>query len=230
MKLLSFLIFLTMTSFASAFDRLALSSSAGNNEQQLALDATRFWRISDTKLWIGFGIRGTSQWSSDHGYKTAPALLTTGQEGPQVIFLADKKDNIDDLRVGTSQVTSLNAMVQFLYQWSDNWGFGTNIDVIGGSFGKKQKAKYNPKKDDASFPDEVSARPTPFNLLLISENDRGSLNSEFYAIRNLGNGWGLKIAANFAFTEYTTTQKLRKNNDRFRRKSLLPSLGVTRDF
>jgi hypothetical protein len=230
MKRLCIIVLATISFSAAAFDRLALSSSAGNNEQQLAVDATRFWRISSSKFWFGLGIRGTSQWNSDQGYKTAPALLTTGQEGPQVIFLSDKKDNIDDLRLQTSQVTSINAMVQFLYQWSDTWGFGTNIDVMGGSFGKKQKARYSPKKDDGSYPDEVSARPTPFNLLLVSENDRGSLNSEFYAVRNLGSGWGLKLAANFSFTEYTTKTKLRKNNDRFRRKTLLPSIGLTRDF
>lgn len=230
MRLLTLTLFCILSSEGRAFDRFSLSTSALKHEQQLAIDATRFWRISSSKFWLGLGIRGTSQWGSDQGYKTAPALLTTGQEGPQVILLADKKDNIDDLRLQTSQVTSINAMVQFLYQWSDTWGFGTNIDVIGGSFGKKQKARYTPKKDDASYPDEVSARPTPFNLLLVSENDRGSLNSEFYALKNLGSGWGLKLAANFSFTEYTTTSKLRKSNDRFRRKTLLPSIGITRDF
>ncbi len=223
-------IFCSLVNSAHAFDRISFSSAAGNHEQQVSLDGSRFWRIGETKLWLGAGIRGTSQWSSDQSFKTAPSLLTTGQEGPQIIFLSDKKKNIDDLRVQSSQVTSLNAVFQILYQWSDNWGFGTNIDIIGGSFGKKQKARYKPKSDDASFADEVSARPTPFNLLLISDNDRGSLNSEFYALRNLGGGWGLKIAANFAFTEYTTTSRLRKNNDRFRRKTLLPSLGITRDF
>lgn len=227
--LIAFALFLLpLTSFA--FDRFAISTSAGNNEQQLAIDTTRFWRINGSNFWIGAGLRGTSMWSSDQNYKTAPALLTTGQEGPQVIFLEDKKDNIDDLRVSTSQVVSINAMVQILYQWNENWAFGTNIDVIGGSFGKKSRAKYDPKKDDNQYPDEVSARPTPFNLLLISENDRGSLNSEVYALKNLGAGWGLKLAANFSFTEYTTTKKLRKNNDRFRRKTLLPSIGLTRDF
>lgn len=215
---------------AQAFDRLSLNTAAGKNEQQLSLDVSRYWQYGSSKLWLGLGVRGTSQWSADQNYKTAPALLTTGQEGPQVIFLSDKKNNIDDLRLQNTQVTSINAVVQILYQWSEDWGIGTNIDVIGGSFGKKQKGRFTPKQDDGTYPDEVSARPTPFNLLLISENDRGSLNSEFYVHRNLGQGWGLKFAANFAFTEYTTTQRLRNNNDRFRRKSLLPSLGLTKNF
>ena len=225
-----FLTLLFATSAAQAFDRFSFNTAAGSREQQISADVSRFWQYGGSKLWFGLGVRGTSQWNSNQGYETAPALLTTGQEGPQILFLSNKKNNIDDLRLQNSQVTSLNAVFQILYQWTDNWGFGTNIDFIGGSFGKKQKARYHAKKDDANYPDEVSARPTPFNVLLISDNDRGSLNSEFYALRNLGGGWGLKLAANFAFTEYTTTKRLRKNNDRFRRKSLLPSLGLTRDF
>lgn len=76
----------------------------------------------------------------------------------------------------------------------------------------------------------MSARPTPLNILLVSDNDRGSLNSEFYARQDIGGGWGVKYALNFAFTEYTATQRLRKNNDRFRHKALLPSFGLTKDF
>lgn len=229
MKLIA-LFALILTTQSHAFDRLSVSTAAGSREQQLSLDYSRFWKIGSSRFHVGVGIRGTSQWASDLGLKTAPALLTTGQEGPQVIFLSDKKKNIDELRLSSTQVTSINTVFQIFFDWTEKWGAGTNIDVFGASFGKKQRGRYNPKSDDASFPDEVSARPTPFNLLLVSENDRGSLNSEFYVRRNLGNNWGLKIAANFAFTEYTTTKKLRKNNDRFRHKSLLPSIGLTRDF
>lgn len=224
------LILLLVSTNAMALDRFSFSTSAGKHEQQLSSDISRFWRIGESKLWLGVGVRATSQWGSDQGYTTAPAHLTTGQEGPQVIFAEDKKENIDDLRFRSTQVTSVNLVFQILYQLNSHWEIGTNIDVIGGSFGKKQKGRYKPKSDDASFPDEVSARPTPVNLLLISDNDRGSLNSEFYALRHLGDGWGLKIAANFAFTEYTTSQRLRKDNDRFRKKTLLPSLGITKDF
>ncbi len=229
MKYLALVIFLIASS-SHAFDRLSVATAAGTREQQLSLDYSRFWKIGGTRLYLGAGLRGTSQWSSGQNFQTAPALLTKGQEGPQTIFLSDKKKNIDDLRLNSAQVTSINTVFQIFYDWTDTWGIGTNIDVFGGSFGKKQKARYNPKSDDASFPETASARPTPVNLLLISENDRGSLNSEFYVRRNLGNNWGLKLAANFAFTEFTTTRRLRKDNDRFRHKSLLPSIGLTRDF
>lgn len=221
---------LFLTANAYAFDRLSFATSAGTREQQVALDVSRFWQVGSSRLWLGAGVRGTSQSGADQGFQTAPALLTSGQEGPQVLFQTNKKENIDDLRFRRYQVTSLNAVFQILYELSEQWSVGTNIDVVGGSFGARQKGSYHPKKDASSYPGQVNARPTPLNLLLISDNDRGSLNSEFYARRNLGGGWGLKLAANFAFTEYTADQRLRKGNDRFRHKSLLPSLGITRDF
>ncbi|MBY0517275.1 MAG: hypothetical protein K2P81_10220 [Bacteriovoracaceae bacterium] len=225
-----FVLLMLMISQSWAFDRVSVMTSAGHHEQQLAADVARFWRIGDSKFMWGVGVRGTSQWASDTGFTTAPSLLTTGQEGPHTIFLSDKKENIDDLRIQTSQVTSINIAAHLLYVHSSIWSFGTNIDVIGGSFGKRVKAKYTPKSDASSYPSDVSARPTPLNLLLISDNDHGSLNSEFYARQDIGGGWGLKYALNFVFSEYTTTQRLRKNNDRFRHKALLPSFGVTRDF
>ena len=225
-----FIVFMFNAAGAMAFDRLSLSTAAGRNQQQLSADASRFWQVGQSRLWLGTGVRATSQWGSSQNFQTAPARLTTGQSGPQVLFLENKDENIDDLRLGSSQVTSVNLVFQLLYQLNEDWGFGTNIDVIGGSFGKRQTGSYTPKSDSASYPNQVSARPSPFNLLLISDNDLGSLNSELYAHKNLGNGWGFKVAANFAFAEYKTSQKLRNDNDRFRKKALLPSIGITKDF
>ena len=77
----------------------------------------------------------------------------------------------------------------------------------------------------------MSAHPTPFNVLLISDNDRGTLNSELYANYFLNEKWGLKLAGQFLFTEYTTQYEIQQYpeaNDRFRNKSLLLAIGVVR--
>jgi hypothetical protein len=226
--LLPLIILIPINSYA--LDQFSVNTAAGSREQQLSVDAARLWQISDSSVYLGLGIRGTSQWAAGQTFKTAPANQTTGSEGPQVIFKEDIEDNIDDLTLSNSQVTSINLAFYLLYQFSDSWSVGTNIDVIGGSFGATKAAKYNPKSNDEDYPDTVSARPSPFNLLLISDNDIGSLNSEFFVKKKLKDGWSLKFGANFAFTEYTTTQKLRNNNDRFRHKSLLPTIGFIRDF
>ena len=75
-----------------------------------------------------------------------------------------------------------------------------------------------------------NAKPTSFNILLISDNDRGSLNSELYGKYYWNEKWGVKLAAQFLFTEYTTdteVQQFPEPNDRFRNKSLLIAAGIS---
>lgn len=230
MPVIIVILFLIPSVFAKTFDRLAISTGGATREQQLALDGARFWQVRDSKFYIGAGIRFTSQWASGQTFKTAPASLTRGVDGLGAIFRPEKKKNIDDLTLGNSQVSSLNVAAHLFYQWSEKIGLGANIDVIGGSFGKLRKAKYNPESDDSSWPRDVSARPTPFNLLLGDDNDRGSINSEVYVHYSLKNQWALKLGVVHAFTEYTTTEKLRNNNDRFRKKNFLPTFGITKVF
>jgi hypothetical protein len=74
-------------------------------------------------------------------------------------------------------------------------------------------------------------KPTAFNVLLISDNDHGTLNSELYAKYYFNEDWGIKIGAQFLFTEYTTdteVQQFPEPNDRFRNKSLMLAIGVIR--
>ncbi len=87
---LFFLILLVSTQ-AWSLDRISLMTSAGHHEQQISAEIARFWTIGSSKFMWGGGLRGTSQWSSDQGYKTAPSLLTTGQEGQHTIFCLIKK-------------------------------------------------------------------------------------------------------------------------------------------
>lgn len=230
MPLIVVFFFFITSVFAETFDRFAISMGAATREQQMALDGVRFWKVQDSSFYVGAGVRFTSQWASGQTFKTAPASLTRGVDGLGAIFRTEKEKNIDNLTLGNSQVSSLNIAAHIFFQWTTKLGFGANIDVIGASFGKLRKAKYNPREDDSSWPNEVSARPTPFNLLLGDDNDRGSINSEVYVHYSLKNQWALKFGVVHAFTEYTTTQKLRNNNDRFRKKNFLPTVGITKAF
>lgn len=230
MKLiLTLLIFLSLQ-HSQAFDRVTTTVGALGDEQQIAIDGTRFWRISDSRFYLGGGLRLTSQWATGETFKTAPAELTRGESGPGAIFRKEKKSNIDDLNINHSHVTSLNVLFQVLYKIDDMWGLGFNIDVIGFSYGERRSGRYDPQTEDDQWPERVNARPTEFNLLLGDDNDRGSLNSEFYVTRALAGGWAVKLGLIHAFTEYKTNQRLRKDNDRFRRKNYLPSLGISKIF
>ncbi len=93
-----------------------------------------------------------------------------------------------------------------------------------------RKGRFNPKSENGQWPEEVWARPSEFNLLLGDDNDLGSLNSELYIMRKFKEGWSWKLGIVHAFTEYRTTQKLRNNNDRFRKKNFLPTFGISKTF
>lgn len=230
MKLILPIIIILTSHSAFAFQRLTTTIGALGDEQQIAIDGSKFWRISDSRFYLGTGLRLTSQWSTGETFKTAPAELTRGESGPGAIFRKEKKSNIDDLNLNHSHITSLNILFQILYKIDDRWGVGFNIDVIGFSYGERRDGRYNPQSDDNQWPEKVSARPSQFNLLLGDDNDRGSLNSEFYVTRALAGGWAVKLGLIHAFTEYRTSQRLRKDNDRFRRKNYLPSLGISKIF
>lgn len=74
----------------------------------------------------------------------------------------------------------------------------------------------------------VNASPAPFNVLLVSDNDRASLNSEIYLLYFINEKFAVKLGAQFLFTEYTTSypvQTYLSGNDRFRNKSLMLIVG-----
>jgi len=179
------------------------------------------------KFVIGFGGRFSAYVGRNQYYITAPAKLTSGSTGPGVIFKDNIEANIDSLLVKNAQVNAFNLFLTLGYNFSDRLMVRFNIDVIGFSFGKSTTGNYINGSQGAV----ESAKPTPFNLLLISDNDKGSLNSEFFVRYLLNERWGVKAGLQFLFTEYTTSsdvQQFPEPNDRFRNKSLMPMIGICR--
>ncbi len=193
----------------------------------LSLSYVHNWRFGvNQKLGIGIGGRFTSYLAANQYYATAPAQLTSGSTGPLIIFKNNISANIDTFLIKSPQVNSLNLTINIDYQVGKKITVGFNIDAIGFSFGGSRNGNYI----NGSMGKMESAKPTNFNILLISDNDRGSLNSEFYGRYFLDDKWGVKAGAQFLFTEYTTTTKVQQfpqENDRFRNKSLLFCLGVS---
>ena len=191
------------------------------------------WSLGKNKKWsIGTGARFTSSFSKNLYYTTAPALLTTGKNGPGVFFGADILQNIDSILFKKAQIHALNLTINSQYQIKEKVAVGFNIDVIGFSIGPRQKAIYFGNNNTIQNTD---AKPTTFNLLLISDNDLGSLNSEFFAKYTLNNIWSVKAAFQFLFTEYTTNTQVQttptsQKNDRFRNKSSQFSVAVIYKF
>ena len=71
--------------------------------------------------------------------------------------------------------------------------------------------------------------------MLISDNDKGSLNSELFARYKWNDSWGVKLGLQFFFAEYTTDTDVQttpggEKNDRFRKKMAGVGVGVTYNF
>ncbi|MBK8845055.1 MAG: hypothetical protein IPO27_00290 [Bacteroidetes bacterium] len=179
------------------------------------------------KFKIGYGVRFTGYSGSDLNYLTAPAKLTSGQTGPQVLFTEINPANYDTLFLSKAQVNALNAFINLQYSVSKKFDIGFNIDAVGISFGGSQTGKYMAEKRPLTMSETQEAKPTAFNALLISDNDLGTLNSELYVRYWIKNKIGIKAGLGFLFTEYTTTNKLVFDNDRWRNKTLMGMIGVT---
>lgn len=194
------------------------TGAIGSNQGSISVDYFHLWTLGKSKkIEIGFGGRLTSYFGSSQYYASAPASL------------AADENKSDSLLLQSPQVNALNLAINLGYRFTPKFGVGFNIDAIGFSFGDKQNGSYS----NGNQGQATSAKPTSFNILLIGNNDQGSLNSEFYARYFLTENLAIKLAYQFLFTEYTTdtkVQQLPEVNDRFRNKSSLFSAGITKRF
>ncbi len=210
--------------------RIAYSDATigiGGSQGALSLSYGYDWRLGKRqKFGLGVGGRFTTYLGQNQYYETAPAKLTSGSTSPGIIFDESIPANIDTLLIASPQVNMLNVFINLSYAIGKKFLVGFNIDAIGFSFGGTRSANYI----NGFTGSNTSANPSSFNLLLISDNDLGSLNSELYLKYQLNQRWSLKGGIQFLFTEYTTVtqvQQFPEPNDRFRNKSLLGAVGVS---
>ncbi|MFN3529288.1 MAG: hypothetical protein ACK417_05145 [Bacteroidia bacterium] len=194
-----------------------VSLSAGSDEFALSLGGLRTHRLFKSEKWLlGYGLRYNLFAASNVDYITAPARLTLN-------------DKLDTFNMAAPQLHMLNAYVMLGYQFHPRWSFEFDIDLLGLSFGGQKAGLFNSSEFPA-FNGTHSANPTPLNVLLVGDNDLGSLSSNFRLHYRLNDSWGVRAGFNYFFTEYTTTMLLSEQNDRFRRKSGMFSLAVNRRF
>jgi hypothetical protein len=204
-----------------------LALATNGNQSLGALSWVHFYAVNKNKNFkIGYGIRFNSQVGKNLNYETAPSKLTSKQSGPQVLFSKIYTENIDTFYVSKAQSNFLNLSINLQYSIKEKFDIGFNIDAIGFSFGGKTTGKYVAYQATNNGSTQTAA-PTPINLLLVSDNDLGALNSELYFRYWFNKKWAIKTGASFAFTEYTTENKLRLDNNRWRNKSLMGMIGIT---
>ncbi len=196
----------------------SLTGAIGDRQGSAALDYFYNWKLlKSKKLEIGVGARFTSYFGSTKYYSSAPASL------------AGDETKTDSLLLPSPQTNSLNLALNFGYRIVPKFGIGFNIDFVGASFGAEKNGTYFNGNQGQTTP----AKPSTFNLLLVGNNDKGSLNSEFYVRYFFNEKLAIKAAYQYLFTEYTTAtdvQQLPEPNNRFRNKASLFSIGITKQF
>jgi long-subunit fatty acid transport protein len=196
----------------------------------VSLAVLKNWDIDKKKrFYIGTGLRLTSSYGTNVNLVTALAKLTTGTSSPAAFFTNPIKANFDTVSVNRVQVNSLNATIQLGYNITKKLDVGFTIDAIGLSFGNKQVGKYVEGGNTA-----VNLKPTLLNVLLVSDNDLGTLNSVLYANYANNNKVKWQLGFGFLFTEYTADKVVQVtnniSNDRFRTKSFGISIGMQYDI
>jgi hypothetical protein len=194
--------------------------SFGFGKSQGSIVAGYFYNLNlgiKKKFFIGTGVRFNAYYGSKINYLSAPAKLA-GEESKTDTLIAPKPG-----------VYAINALINLGYNLNPKIQAGFNIDLIGFSFGPKGKPTFITN----GVATVTQAKPTGFNALLVGNNDRGTVNSEFYLRYKINNQFGVKAAYQYFFTELTTTTKVQtvpESNDRFRNKASLFSIGVSYHF
>ena len=214
--------------FAKNHD-FGLALSAGSEELNLSLSWKQMHPITkNQKFKLGYGLRYNGYLGKNKNYITAPAELTSGEKGPQVFFIENINENLDTFSVQNAQHHSINTVIYLEYDFNDKWGIGFNIDAFGISFGPKVTGNMISSVKPQNKSSKEIASPTSYNLLLVSDNDIGMLNSELYGTYNFNEQLSLNAGFTFMFTEYTTDNRIdyNFNNDRFRYKSLMGMISI----
>ena len=219
-------LFLLISTFAFTFSLYAqqnnnyaeLGGGVGSSVGSVGVALHKNWTLGKkNKFVIGTGLRFTSLFGTDVNFTSAPPDFT-----------GDDK-NIDTLLAPSPSISSLNLMINLGYRVTDKIELGFNIDAIGVSFGAKGTPSYirNGKKT------VTNASPTSPNILLVGDNDKGSLNSQLYVKYEISRNIGIKLAYQYLFNELTTDTKIQtipSANDRFRAKSTMVYAGISYSF
>jgi hypothetical protein len=130
------------------------------------------------RIVLGTGLRFTSFFGQDVVFTSAPPDLA-----------ADPL-NMDTLLAPTPYIYALNAMLNLGFNITPKLTAGFNIDLVGLSFGPKGTPTFISQGQEQ----QANVSPTPVNVLLVGDNDLGSLNSHFFAKYSLSEKWRVQLA------------------------------------
>ena len=239
MKKVIFYLFLSFVTFnlsAQGLDKsyktFDLALSGGETGFSPALSFTQMFSIEKSNRFkIGYGIRVTSHFGGVANFRTAPAKFTSGTSSFAALVSDDIVANIDTFNVKSFQTNALNVSINVQYALSKKLEIGVNIDAIGKTWGNTVTGDLISKRNKRKFQDgsiTSTSNPETYNLLLVSDSDIGSLNSEVYARYWATEKIGIRVGFSFQFVELTTQKKVEidgKLNDTWRYKTFMPMVA-----
>ena len=205
--------------------------SAANNKFSEAVSWSHLHLIGNKNhLKIGYGLHFTNYNARNENYTTAPAKLTSSKQNLGTIFSPNIVENIDTLSIPSTHTNFLNLSIHLQYSIK-KIDINFNIDAAGFSFGNKPTGMYKINSSSTSsgnlYAHDQKISATVYNVLLTSDNDIGSLNSELTIRYWINDKLAIRAGYCFLFSEYTTDHKLRLENNRFRYKSRMVLIGIT---
>ncbi len=230
-KLLSSLAFILILQASNAqknsFWQADASLQFGKNNLVVSEQLSFNWYVGKKqKLFLGAGLRMNSFFGSNANFTTADATLSRGKTGLGAFFSPKKNETIDTVTIGSSSAFSLNLGFYAGYAINENWTVGANIDLLGFSVGANANGNYI--SNGVSTP--TKAKPSNGNVLLVGDNDLGSLNSQFYVRYRFNAHWSATLSAGIMHTEVLTENKVQNingiSNDRFRNEVMNFGVGV----
>ncbi|WP_291724151.1 hypothetical protein [Bernardetia sp.] len=198
--------------------RIGITGAFGESSTSLTAGFSHLYGFGSSRRFkLGYGIRLSSFFGSDRKFSAAPPDLAS-EDNPQV-FITE-----------SSQLNAINLGLYTDYSVTENLLLGFNIDIVGFSFGGEKDGVVivEPAITGVGVPD--TAKPTSFNLLLVGNNDIGTLNSEFWIGYRIASNVMIRGAFSYLFTEYTTEGQYQDDNDHFRYKATQGALGVSYTF
>jgi hypothetical protein len=211
-----------------------LAASGANGRVSGALSWSHVGKIAKRieRLKVGYGLRFTSFVAANKYYVTAPSKYTSPVQSLGTIFSETIEENSDTITTATAVTHSLNLAIYIEYSITPKFDVGFNIDAVGFSFGPKKDFNVISSVFDPNQSPVVTGSPTRLNLLLTSDNDIGSLNSEFFIRYWITKKTGIRAGYTFLFSEYRLDQELsfdggRIMNDRYRYKSSMAMIGIS---
>ncbi len=210
---------ISFTSFSQY--RVSVGGSFGSEINMITLGFEREFNVVSKKIHVNPGLRVNVFNGSSLDFITAPAEYTVNDSEVDTLFMPSVQSNF------------ANLYVRLGYDITEKLSVSFDIDLVGVSFGSEQNDNvFKPGEDlqsaNTGSSSSVVANPTQINVLLVGDNDLGSLNSTFMITYNLTKRLGIDAGLTYVFTEYTTDLSIGYDgNDRFRNKSAMGYFGVS---